>query len=175
MVESRSVPMPRFAPDTFVERLRELRGKLERGYKISARGSHYVASTGQCAATALVVQLASGGRLISTTINGTSHWFNRIIVGTSAYDVDLTGDQFGFDAVRVAPANLLHTATRIRPLADVHAETIARAVQLARRSGLQAVADALPLEIQALQRLLQSADHPERCHIAERRGEDECH
>lgn len=49
-------------------------------------------SRGQCAITALVVQDRFGGELLRTTVNGESHYFNRLPGGKT---VDLTLDQFG--------------------------------------------------------------------------------
>jgi hypothetical protein len=46
---------------------------------------------GQCAVTALVVQDALGGVLLRSTVNGVSHYWNRITDGT---EVDLTRAQF---------------------------------------------------------------------------------
>lgn len=46
---------------------------------------------GQCAVTALVVQDRLGGDLLRTTVDGVSHYFNRLPDGT---ELDLTRDQF---------------------------------------------------------------------------------
>jgi hypothetical protein len=49
------------------------------------------AALGQCAVTALVVQDELGGELLRTTVNGVSHYFNRLPDGS---ELDLTRTQF---------------------------------------------------------------------------------
>lgn len=46
---------------------------------------------GQCAVTALVVQDEVGGELLRTTVDGLSHYWNRLPDGS---EVDLTREQF---------------------------------------------------------------------------------
>lgn len=46
---------------------------------------------GQCAVTALVVQDYLDGELLRTTVDGVSHYWNRLADGT---EIDLTRDQF---------------------------------------------------------------------------------
>ena len=48
-------------------------------------------SAGQCAVTSLVVQDFFGGDLLQSTVQGVSHYWNRLPDGT---EVDLTRDQF---------------------------------------------------------------------------------
>lgn len=55
---------------------------------------------GQCAITALVVQLLCGGELLRSTVGGISHYWNRLPDGR---DVDLTFGQFGPGAIYDAP------------------------------------------------------------------------
>lgn len=94
-------------------------------------------SHGQCAATAIVIQRLLGGLLVSTTVNGTSHWLNRVPVGASCYDIDLTGDQFGFAPVQVGSVGGLYPNTRVRLTSEVHEETLGRAQELERNSGFK--------------------------------------
>ncbi len=99
----------------------------------AARGETGVTpSFGHCAAVALVVQESMGGQLVSASVNGVSHWFNRIC----GYDVDLTADQFGGPIVLVAPEGTAYGEARVRDQRDVRAETHARAEILARKAGL---------------------------------------
>lgn len=81
-----------------------------------------VPSKGHCAVVALVVWQHFGGRLISAIVEGRSHWFNRV----DGYDVDLTGDQFGFPAVQMVPEGQLYSEARIRFIDDVSNETAKR-------------------------------------------------
>lgn len=55
------------------------------------RWSPHSPSRGQCAVTALIVQDALGGDLERVTVNGESHYYNRLPDGT---ELDLTRDQF---------------------------------------------------------------------------------
>ncbi|MBB2988137.1 YunG family protein [Terracoccus luteus] len=55
------------------------------------RWSPHTPSRGQCAVTALVVQDALGGDLERVTVDGQSHYYNRLLDGT---ELDLTRDQF---------------------------------------------------------------------------------
>jgi hypothetical protein len=50
---------------------------------------------GQCAVTALIVQDTMGGQLLRSTVDGVSHYWNRLPSGEV---IDLTFEQFGPDA-----------------------------------------------------------------------------
>ncbi len=124
-------------------RLREvtesLRKELEREFRSDTAAQGYtgsVPSSGHCAAVAVIVREIIGGEFASALVDGTSHWFNRIHIGSTAWDVDLTGDQFGGNAVTIAEAGTLYSGTRVRLLAEVNAETLSRAKLLAHRAGL---------------------------------------
>jgi hypothetical protein len=104
-------------------------------------------SSGHCAAVALIVNAALGGEIASTMHQGESHWFNRVATLRGAVDVDLTGDQFGFAPVRIAPIGGLFPEARVRRAVDVRDETIERAVTLATRAGLSDAAIALTAEL----------------------------
>lgn len=58
-------------------------------------------SLGQCAVTSLLVQDFCGGELLRTTIQGVSHYFNRLPDGT---EIDLTRQQFGDNQELDVPA-----------------------------------------------------------------------
>jgi len=100
-------------------------------------------SGGHCAAVSLIAAEALGGELVSADVRGTSHWFNRIVTKRGSFDLDLTGDQFGYPALQIAEAERLYRDARARSLSDVNAETVARARVLAQRAGLTSVADSL--------------------------------
>ncbi len=106
-----------------------------------------VPSAGHCAVVALIVQAALGGDIASTQHRGESHWFNRFVTARGVVDVDLTGDQFGYAPVRVAPAGELFPDTRVRGMTDSRDETIERAITLATRAGLNDAVRALQAEI----------------------------
>ena len=79
-----------------------------------------------------------GGSLVSCPIPSLSHWFNRLPDEALHWDVDLTGDQFGLPAVRVALAGTLYEQTRLRSVHELNTETLQRARVLAARAGLGA-------------------------------------
>ena len=100
-------------------------------------------SAGHCAAVSVIVHDRFGGELLSTSVAGRSHWFNRLRIGTELVDVDLTGDQFGFAAVRAVPAGELHTDVRHRSIDQLQVETLIRAAALAGRAQLRDTASRL--------------------------------
>ena len=65
-------------------------------------------STGHCAVAAIIMRSIFGGALISTTVQGESHWFNRIDIDGFVVDVDITGDQFDLEAVQIGPVDALY-------------------------------------------------------------------
>ena len=95
-----------------------------------------VPSAGHCAAVALIVRAEFGGELVSTTFAGVSHWHNRVPTPRGPVDVDLTGDQFGLAPVRVGAAGSLFDGGSVRRLDGLLAETIWRAIRLAKSAGL---------------------------------------
>ena len=81
--------------------------------------------------------------MVSTKIQGQSHWFNRLRVGDREIDFDLTGDQYGFRPVRYSDANKLYPGTKVRAYQDLNAETLRRARLLASKAGLDVIAKTL--------------------------------
>lgn len=96
-------------------------------------------STGHCAAVALIVQATIGGALQSTTVDGVSHWFNRVGTSGPPIDVDITGDQFGRPVIQLDVAGELYPETRARANEEVAPETLERALILSERAGLTEV------------------------------------
>jgi hypothetical protein len=88
-------------------------------------------SAGHCAAVAAIVQAIFGGDFISTKIDGVSHWYNRV----GAFDIDLTGDQFGFPPVQILRSPL-YPDSRTRDPSELNEATRARARLLAERCKL---------------------------------------
>ena len=96
-------------------------------------GTVYTTLTaGHCAAVAAIVYDQFGGEFVSARHEGRSHWFNRI----EDFDVDLTGDQYGLEPVRVGATGSLYSGTRVRDAGDMGHETRVRARLLALRAGL---------------------------------------
>jgi len=141
-----------------VDRLRtdllNLRARLEKGFLPDTAWNGLqsdVPSTGHCAAAAAIVWETLGGSLVSAIVNDISHWFNRVQVDNQFLDLDLTGDQFGYPAVQIRPAEELYPHTRERSPSELNDETLRRAILLARRASLLEVAEALENRRQLLQ------------------------
>lgn len=133
-----SISKPRL--ETVLADLHELRSKLEVGFgpETAAPGwKGSTKSTGQCAAVATVVHDIAGGQLLSAAVDGKSHWFNRLKIGDSEIDVDLTADQFGQPPVLVGAAGTLYPKSRVRLEEELNDETIRRACLLAARSNIR--------------------------------------
>lgn len=123
-----------------LENANRLRSALDGGFSSDTAlpGTEWsVPSGGQCAAVSLIVNKIFSGELVSTAINGESHWFNRITVGDTLFDVDITGDQYGFPAIQIKRAGVLYPNTRVRHWDEVTEETKKRARLLASRAKLK--------------------------------------
>src|SRR5207249_1503185 len=123
--------------------LTDLRQRLESvfGPATSAPGfTGSAPSTGHCAAVSVIASKLLGASMVSTKIQGQSHWFNRLRVGDREIDFDLTGDQYGFCPVRYSDANKLYPGTKVRAYQDLNAETLRRARLLASKAGLDVIA-----------------------------------
>jgi hypothetical protein len=96
-----------------------------------------VASSGHCAAVAYIVFNKFGGSLVSATVQGDSHWFNKIHVGIKCFDLDITGDQFGRPSIQIGADGSLYDGERVRQLGNLREETIARASKLAKKAGIK--------------------------------------
>lgn len=136
---------PPLAPEAKVaieDQLRSIRAALDPAFAPSTANAGKAGATpsaGHCAAVAAIVRDKLGGKFVSTTVQGESHWCNRISVEGIELDVDLTGDQFGFPEVQVAPAGELYPDCRIREYAELTMETRNRARLLASRAAIHIV------------------------------------
>jgi hypothetical protein len=120
-----------------------VRQRLDRAFRLdsAAPGTTWtVPSAGHCAAVAAIVEAEFGGKLVSTVLQGQSHWFNRLLIDGQWRDIDLTGDQFGFAPVQCDDEGSLYGRTRLRERDELNAETLSRASALARRAGFDIVA-----------------------------------
>jgi hypothetical protein len=123
-----------------LESLDALRSKLEAAFNpdTAVPGTiSNVPSAGHCAAVASIVHRQLGGQLVSTMVSGISHWFNRFEICGKVVDVDITGDQFGFPAIRIAGEGELFSGTRVRQPKELHSETLRRSSTLAQRAGIE--------------------------------------
>lgn len=90
-------------PADIVSRLESLRSTLEPNFQTDTavfQGTDGY-SEGPSACVAVIVRALFGGQFVSSTVRRDSHWFNRLEARGDGYYVDLTGDQFGFDPVRI--------------------------------------------------------------------------
>jgi len=102
-----------------VKKLEELRQRLEVAFgpdtalpRSELRYTHEpTSSSGHCAVVSAIVREAFGGDLVSALVNRESHWFNRLQAHGDMFDVDLTGDQFGFPKVQIAAPGSLYDGT----------------------------------------------------------------
>lgn len=116
-----------------------LRQRLERAYGPDTAASNYrqrSPAAGQCAAVSAIVRELMGGDLVSTIVEGRSHWLNRLSVEGDVLDVDMTGSQFGREEVQVGPVGTLYPDTRVRAEDELDRETLLRAKRLAQRAKL---------------------------------------
>ncbi|MBJ2160265.1 YunG family protein [Variovorax sp. IB41] len=104
-------------------------------------------SAGHCAAVAVIVRAEFGGDFVSANVHGQSHWFNRIYFESQLFDVDLTGDQFGFPSVRFGPSGSIFAEVRTRGERQLSSETLQRALVLARRANRFLAAEKIALFI----------------------------
>ncbi len=79
------------------------------------------------------------GSLVSTVVNGKSHWLNRVRVGLKSVDLDLTGDQFGRPSVQITEKGTLYPGERLRQPQELTSETIHRAKKLASKVGIKSI------------------------------------
>ena len=104
-----------------------LRSRLEVAYsdetKYPLSTSASSITSGQCAVTVLLLHDLYGGEILSTVVEGESHWFNRINFGFAVCDVDITGDQYGFPEIQVKRVGSLYPNSRLRSREEVHLET----------------------------------------------------
>lgn len=122
--------------------LRQLRTQLEKGFSPETSLPGHTPgrlSAGQCAAVALVMHELLGGQLVSATVGGVSHWFNRLETGDGQIDVDTTADQFGLPPIRISRAGELYPGTRVRHDSDVRDETRRRSNLLKQKASAQGV------------------------------------
>jgi hypothetical protein len=100
-------------------------------------------SAGHCAVAAAILQHLHGGDLVSTTVDGVSHWHNRLVVDGVVRDVDVTGDQFGRSPVQIGVPGDLYPQGVVEASEALKPETLARAALLADRAGFRTIAAAL--------------------------------
>jgi hypothetical protein len=133
---------PILGRENLLRQITDLRCQIEPEFRpdTAAQGFTGTApSTGHCAAVAVIVQKTFGGEFVSAIVEGGSHWFNRIETLAGKLDVDVTADQFNRRSIETAAAGTLYDGTRVRNFEDLNAETLQRALLLARRSRLAEV------------------------------------
>lgn len=75
----------------------------------------------------MVLATLFDGKYVSTKLEPVSHWYARIqLEDGSLVDVDLTGDQFGHEPVRIKPAGKLYPDSRERAFTEINEQTLER-------------------------------------------------
>lgn len=129
-----------------ISTLKELRRRLDAAFRPDTASQGFpgtMPSTGHCAAVAAIVHELLGGEMISTLVQGHSHWINRIELNGQTIDADLTGDQFGRPPIQIGQPGELYPGLRVRASVELTPETLDRARLLAERAGLVDIARAL--------------------------------
>jgi putative hydrolase of the HAD superfamily len=129
-------------PNVLLERLRAVRRSLDGAFAsdTALAGSRAATpSAGHCAAVATIVYGMFGGQLLTTSVDGESHWLNRLPTSHGAMDIDLTGDQFNRAPVQMGVPGALYDQVILRRFEELHVETLQRAELLATRAGLVVV------------------------------------
>lgn len=117
------------APDQLQRGLRALRGILEPAFSSDTAAPGFPETTpsaGHCAVVSALLHDKFGVTMVSTHVNGMSHWFSRIEWEGVLFDFDLTGDQFGFDPIQIAPAGELYQPSLVRQPVELNEETLRR-------------------------------------------------
>ena len=109
--------------------LTTIRNRLEKGFIPS--------SAGYCAATTIILNVLLDAHFFSTYVNGESHWFSRI---DGYFDVDLTGDQFGFSKIQITKAGHLYPNSKKREKYHLRRITCEKAYLLAKSVNMLSVA-----------------------------------
>lgn len=140
-----------FMKEELTEDLYSIRAALEPAFSYDTAYKYkmgWTPSAGHCGAVAVIVNTILGGAYCSATVDGESHWFNRLSDGNQLYDVDLTGDQFGKPPVQMADVGRLYAGTRIRDFfGSVSPDTMARALRLAQRAKLSIAVEGIERDI----------------------------
>lgn len=125
--------------EDIIKEFTELRKRLEAVFsdRTAAPGTKSdIPSAGHCAAVALLIYDLKhpNVKLLSTYIDGTSHWFNSISTESGDIQIDLTGDQFGFPAVQISELNkpLYSFPFKERNIDEANFETLCRSDRLYR-------------------------------------------
>jgi hypothetical protein len=122
-----------------IDAVRELRRRLDGAFRPDTASKGFpgtTPSTGHCAAVAAIVHELLGGEMVSTLVQGHSHWINRVECDGRSIDIDLTGDQFGRAPIQIGHPDELYPGLRVRSPTELTAETLERARLLAERAGL---------------------------------------
>ncbi len=110
--------------------LSQLRNYLELYFKSDTSNNPSLykgGSHGHCVMVSMLLHKLFDAKFLSTKFEETSHWFSRLTLHDGKLaDVDLTGDQFGHDKVRIKSINELYSDAQIRNSREINSETQSR-------------------------------------------------
>jgi hypothetical protein len=86
-------------------------------------------SRGCCAVVAVMLHELCGWDIVTCKVGTISHWLNRFTSGKKTTYIDLTADQFGYDAIVVSD-ELPYPATRPRKYAKKIGKDLDRRVDI---------------------------------------------
>jgi hypothetical protein len=132
-----------FGPDTAYD-------ATEYSRSVAAGGS---VTKGHSYSVAVVAWAQFDCDIVSGMAHGERHaWFRAYVRGNKAFDVDLTGDQFGLPEVQVVEAGRLYVGrATVRGIEAIRPPLLRRAERLAMRAGLTYAAGRIAERLAALQ------------------------
>lgn len=126
-----------------IEYLKSFREQLEPHFNADTSNDfegYRGGSHGHCVMVSMLLHALFDAEYVSTKLEETSHWFSRFRTEDGkAFDVDLTGDQFGHEKIRVKPAGELYPDVRVRTFDDINHETRVRFAQFVNRIDLEKI------------------------------------
>lgn len=132
--------------EELLKALKWIRSRLEIGFRPDTAAAGFPGTTpsaGHCAAVSAIVARLFGGDLVSSRVDGLSHWYNRFYLESETVDCDITGDQFGHAPIQISDPGNIYSDACVRDWRELNLETLKRAILLAERSGITEAAKLL--------------------------------
>lgn len=128
--------------DHLLAKLAALRNRLDGAFSKETAADWNIYSSpsaGHCVPVTIIMFYEFAGVSCRARVRREQHWFSRIVDRGRLFDVDLTGDQYGLEAVRVALPDELYSGTVAMPRHEFGVPALCRARLLASRAGLEAI------------------------------------